>query len=363
MLYEDPKQEAHSEKRFHIELHFSPGAKGVQAEESFPQGSGYRPSSQPPSRAHSPIQDVLDSIDHKNLNQENNHVTRKISKKQVPVPEFQCNNTPVKVKDRVSFKMDSENIEAKINEKPSTSGTQNRPKTAPSNTSRKSSSASFRLANDEDVRSLRDDDVTSQQEEESLTSLSNDEEDCSKYSDAVRRFLETSKLHKSAPPQTPTRRSKRNSSSSNLRKSKLRPNDDVFFESSIKKQYQKGGLGSKSSLFSNRVLAGASYSVPNLSKVREKKSTEDVNNNDEGKDCEARSIRPLETLHNSLSLKQMNEFLNKIFNVLKNPGYSSKTQLSDENLDSFAPIADQTTSFNTFVPMKIRPNKYNDTNH
>merc|ERR1719320_1733119 len=70
MLYEDPKQEAHSEKRFHIELHFSPGAKGVHSEESFPQGSGYRPSSQPPSRAHSPIQDVLDSIDHKNFSQE-----------------------------------------------------------------------------------------------------------------------------------------------------------------------------------------------------------------------------------------------------------------------------------------------------
>ena len=51
MLYEDPKEDPTSEKRFHIELHFSPGTKGVQAEESFPQGSGYRPSSQPPSRA------------------------------------------------------------------------------------------------------------------------------------------------------------------------------------------------------------------------------------------------------------------------------------------------------------------------
>jgi len=382
MLYEDPKQEAHSEKRFHIELHFSPGAKGVHSEESFPQGSGYRPSSQPPSRAHSPIQDVLDSIDHKNFSQGTNNVKKKISKKQVQIPEFQCDNTPAKVKDRVSFKMDSENVEAKTNENPSTSKAQNLQKTAPSserNASRKSSSASFRLA--EDVTSLHEDDVMSHQEDESLTSLSNDEEDCSKYSEAVRRFLETSKLHKSAPPQTPTRRStvdltpydcteksrkpvKRNSSSSNLRKIKLRPNDDVFFESSIKKQYQKGGLGSKSSLFSNRVLAGASYSVPNLSEVRETKPNEDTTNNDEGKDCEARSIRPLETLHNSLSLKQMNEFLNKIFNVLKDPGYCSSSQLSEGNLNNFsAPVADQATSFNTFVPMKIRPNKYNDTNH
>uniref|UniRef100_F6R3I9 Inositol hexakisphosphate and diphosphoinositol-pentakisphosphate kinase n=1 Tax=Ciona intestinalis TaxID=7719 RepID=F6R3I9_CIOIN len=51
MLYEDPSEPPQSEKRFHIELHFSPGAKGTQPDDSFPQGGGFRPSSRPPSRA------------------------------------------------------------------------------------------------------------------------------------------------------------------------------------------------------------------------------------------------------------------------------------------------------------------------
>jgi len=51
MLYEDPNEDPQSEKRFHIELHFSPGAKGNQTEGDFPQGGGYRTSSRPASRA------------------------------------------------------------------------------------------------------------------------------------------------------------------------------------------------------------------------------------------------------------------------------------------------------------------------
>lgn len=51
MLYEDPNEDPQSDDRFHIELHFSPGAKGTQEDEDFPQGGGFRPSSRPPSRA------------------------------------------------------------------------------------------------------------------------------------------------------------------------------------------------------------------------------------------------------------------------------------------------------------------------
>ena len=49
MLYEDPNKPIDSPDRFHIELHFSPGAKSYQ-EDSYPQGTGFRPASQPPSR-------------------------------------------------------------------------------------------------------------------------------------------------------------------------------------------------------------------------------------------------------------------------------------------------------------------------
>ena len=51
MLYENPNKDQTAEDRFHIELHFSPGAKGNQQDDDFPQGGGFRPNSQPPSRA------------------------------------------------------------------------------------------------------------------------------------------------------------------------------------------------------------------------------------------------------------------------------------------------------------------------
>ncbi|OXB56840.1 hypothetical protein ASZ78_005752 [Callipepla squamata] len=46
MLYEDPNKELSSEERFHVELHFSPGAKGCEEDKNLPSGYGYRPASQ-----------------------------------------------------------------------------------------------------------------------------------------------------------------------------------------------------------------------------------------------------------------------------------------------------------------------------
>ncbi|XP_078606082.1 inositol hexakisphosphate and diphosphoinositol-pentakisphosphate kinase 2-like isoform X7 [Branchiostoma floridae x Branchiostoma japonicum] len=43
MLYEDPKAEPESETRFHVELHFSPGAKCFNEEDNFVVGPGFRP--------------------------------------------------------------------------------------------------------------------------------------------------------------------------------------------------------------------------------------------------------------------------------------------------------------------------------
>ncbi|XP_055489228.1 inositol hexakisphosphate and diphosphoinositol-pentakisphosphate kinase 2 isoform X4 [Leucoraja erinacea] len=45
MLYEDPNKELTSEERFHVELHFSPGAKGCEEDKNLPSGFGYRPAS------------------------------------------------------------------------------------------------------------------------------------------------------------------------------------------------------------------------------------------------------------------------------------------------------------------------------
>ncbi|KAI1905164.1 hypothetical protein AGOR_G00013320 [Albula goreensis] len=45
MLYEDPNKDPTSEERFHVELHFSPGAKGCEDDKNLPSGFGYRPAS------------------------------------------------------------------------------------------------------------------------------------------------------------------------------------------------------------------------------------------------------------------------------------------------------------------------------
>ncbi|KAF7701337.1 hypothetical protein HF521_002502 [Silurus meridionalis] len=45
MLYEDPSKDPSSEERFHVELHFSPGAKGCEEDKNLPSGFGYRPAS------------------------------------------------------------------------------------------------------------------------------------------------------------------------------------------------------------------------------------------------------------------------------------------------------------------------------
>ncbi|XP_037834113.1 inositol hexakisphosphate and diphosphoinositol-pentakisphosphate kinase 2 isoform X4 [Kryptolebias marmoratus] len=45
MLYEDNDKDPSSEERFHVELHFSPGVKGCEDEENVPLGFGFRPAS------------------------------------------------------------------------------------------------------------------------------------------------------------------------------------------------------------------------------------------------------------------------------------------------------------------------------
>ncbi|KAK0155483.1 Inositol hexakisphosphate and diphosphoinositol-pentakisphosphate kinase 1 [Merluccius polli] len=45
MLYEDNNKDISSNERFHVELHFSPGVKGVEEEENAPTGFGFRPAS------------------------------------------------------------------------------------------------------------------------------------------------------------------------------------------------------------------------------------------------------------------------------------------------------------------------------
>ncbi|XP_033125295.1 inositol hexakisphosphate and diphosphoinositol-pentakisphosphate kinase 2-like isoform X2 [Anneissia japonica] len=61
MLYEDPKKDPSSEDRFHVELHFSPGARGYEDNFEVPESCGFRPSY---SRSKAAVPDVeVDSMD------------------------------------------------------------------------------------------------------------------------------------------------------------------------------------------------------------------------------------------------------------------------------------------------------------
>ncbi|XP_073402184.1 inositol hexakisphosphate and diphosphoinositol-pentakisphosphate kinase 2 isoform X2 [Dendrobates tinctorius] len=55
MLYEDPNKDLSSEERFHVELHFSPGAKGCEEDKNLPSGFGYRPASRESESSKKPV--------------------------------------------------------------------------------------------------------------------------------------------------------------------------------------------------------------------------------------------------------------------------------------------------------------------
>ncbi|KAL8197316.1 UNVERIFIED_CONTAM: Inositol hexakisphosphate and diphosphoinositol-pentakisphosphate kinase 1 [Gekko kuhli] len=61
MLYEDNNKDPSSEERFHVELHFSPGVKGCEEDGSAPAGSGFRPASAE-KEAKKPEQGSLDDL-------------------------------------------------------------------------------------------------------------------------------------------------------------------------------------------------------------------------------------------------------------------------------------------------------------
>uniref|UniRef100_H2Z6C2 Uncharacterized protein n=1 Tax=Ciona savignyi TaxID=51511 RepID=H2Z6C2_CIOSA len=279
MLYEDPNEHPQSEKRFHIELHFSPGAKGTEPDDSFPQGGGFRPSSRPPSRAHSPH----------NISPE-----RRI-----------------------------------LDEK--------------GHTSTKAAAVTFSVGGEDlDVEDIKED------------SGGDDEENVAGTSDAVRAFLRKSKPHRSAPPasvHTRQQEATRKYSGRLHRPSQLY--EDIYATNLLK---QFGVQGSQSNLFSNRVLAGASSSEPALQQdskaaVSRKLSATDFTECIDGHSM-APSIRPLETLHNSLSLKHMNDFLDKVVQMeLPSSASDPPFVMSPSN----EPV------FNAYVPLKVLPNEYNST--
>ncbi|XP_064356395.1 inositol hexakisphosphate and diphosphoinositol-pentakisphosphate kinase 2 isoform X3 [Dromaius novaehollandiae] len=301
MLYEDPNKELSSEERFHVELHFSPGAKGCEEDKNLPAGYGYRPASRE--------NEGSKKTSHRNDSDEEAHASKR----------DETDRSVVMFKPMVS---DPIHIHRK----------------SPLPRSRKIGSV----------------------EEESPLSVSSPE--CIgtwlHYTSGVgtgRRRRRSGEQITSSPV-SPKSLAFTSSIFGSWQQVLSESNSNLRTPRTILEQKQSG-LGSHcAGLFSTSVLGGSS-SAPNLqdyARTHRKKLTSSGFIDGFELYSMVPSICPLETLHNSLSLKQVDEFL------------ASVAAPSSENLQEtctafsssptyMSPLSGRKISLNTYTPAKIQP--------
>ncbi|XP_053264303.1 inositol hexakisphosphate and diphosphoinositol-pentakisphosphate kinase 2 isoform X3 [Podarcis raffonei] len=312
MLYEDPNKELSSEERFHVELHFSPGAKGCEEDKNLPSGFGYRPASRE--------NDGSRKNSQKNESDEESHACRR----------DETDRSVMIFKPLVS---DPIHIHRK----------------SPLPRPRKIGSS----------------------EEESPLSVSSPE--------CIGTWL-----HYTSGVGTGRRRRR---SGEQITSSPVSPKS-LAFTSSIFGSWQQAqfrsvhlvptetnsyfrpprtiveqkasGIGSHcASLFSTSVLGGSS-SAPNLqdyARIHRKKLTSSGCIDGFELYSMVPSICPLETLHNSLSLKQVDEFL---ASIAASPLYDRFQAASTFSLPSPSFLDARKNSLNTYTPAKIQPTPQED---
>nr|XP_047906191.1 inositol hexakisphosphate and diphosphoinositol-pentakisphosphate kinase 2 isoform X12 [Anser cygnoides] len=322
MLYEDPNKELSSEERFHVELHFSPGAKGCEEDKNLPAGYGYRPASRE--------NEGSKKTSHRNDSDEEAHASRR----------DETDRSVVMFKPMVS---DPIHIHRK----------------SPLPRSRKIGSV----------------------EEESPLSVSSPE--CIgtwlHYTSGVgtgRRRRRSGEQITSSPV-SPKSLAFTSSIFGSWQQVLSESNSNLRTPRTILEQKQSG-LGSHcAGLFSTSVLGGSS-SAPNLqdyARTHRKKLTSSGFIDDTTRGSAVKrfsisfarhptngfelysmvpSICPLETLHNSLSLKQVDEFLASV----AAPSRESLQETCTDFLSSptyMSPLSGKKISLNTYTPAKIQP--------
>ncbi|XP_030920459.1 inositol hexakisphosphate and diphosphoinositol-pentakisphosphate kinase 2 isoform X7 [Geospiza fortis] len=317
MLYEDPNKELSSEERFHVELHFSPGAKGCEEDKNLPSGYGYRPASRE--------NEGSKKTSHRNDSDEEVHAPKR----------DETDRSVVMFKPMVS---DPIHIHRK----------------SPLPRSRKIGSV----------------------EEESPLSVSSPE--CIgtwlHYTSGVgtgRRRRRSGEQITSSPV-SPKSLAFTSSIFGSWQQVLSESNSNLRTPRTILEQKQSG-LGSHcAGLFSTSVLGGSS-SAPNLqdyARTHRKKLTSSGFIDDTTRGSAVKrfsisfarhptngfelysmvpSICPLETLHNSLSLKQVDEFLASV-------AAPSRENLQETSTPTYTmPLSGRKNSLNTFTPAKIQP--------
>ncbi|KAM9507359.1 inositol hexakisphosphate and diphosphoinositol-pentakisphosphate kinase 2 isoform 9-T10 [Guaruba guarouba] len=317
MLYEDPNKELSSEERFHVELHFSPGAKGCEEDKNLPAGYGYRPASRE--------NEGSKKTSHKNDSDEEVHAPRR----------DEVDRSVVMFKPMVS---DPIHIHRK----------------SPLPRSRKIGSV----------------------EEESPLSVSSPE--CIgtwlHYTSGVgtgRRRRRSGEQITSSPV-SPKSLAFTSSIFGSWQQVLSESNSNLRTPRTILEQKRESGLGSHcAGLFSTSVLGGSS-SAPNLqdyARTHRKKLTSSGFIDDTTRGSAVKrfsisfarhptngfelysmvpSICPLETLHNSLSLKQVDEFLASV-------AAPSRESLQETSSPTYMiPVSGRKIPLNTYTPAKIQ---------
>ncbi|XP_025899868.1 inositol hexakisphosphate and diphosphoinositol-pentakisphosphate kinase 2 isoform X1 [Nothoprocta perdicaria] len=322
MLYEDPNKELSSEERFHVELHFSPGAKGCEEDKNLPAGYGYRPASRE--------NEGSKKTSHRNDSDEEAHAPKR----------DETDRSVVMFKPMVS---DPIHIHRK----------------SPLPRSRKIGSV----------------------EEESPLSVSSPE--CIgtwlHYTSGVgtgRRRRRSGEQITSSPV-SPKSLAFTSSIFGSWQQVLSESNSNLRTPRTILEQKQSG-LGSQcAGLFSTSVLGGSS-SAPNLqdyARTHRKKLTSSGFIDDTTRGSAVKrfsisfarhptngfelysmvpSICPLETLHNSLSLKQVDEFLASVAAPSSENLQETCTALSSSPT-YMSPLSGRKSSLNTYTPTKILP--------
>ncbi|XP_025027603.1 inositol hexakisphosphate and diphosphoinositol-pentakisphosphate kinase 2 isoform X3 [Python bivittatus] len=303
MLYEDPNKEVSSEERFHVELHFSPGAKGCEEDKNLPSGFGYRPASRE--------NDDSKKTSHRNENDEDPHAYKR----------DETDRSIMMFKPMVS---DPIHIHRK----------------SPLSRPRKIGSV----------------------EEESPLSVSSPE--WLHYTSGVgtgRRRRRSGEQITSSPV-SPKSLAFTSSIFGSWQQAPSE-NNSLFRPPRTIVEQKTSSIGSHcASLFSTSVLGGSS-SAPNLqdyARTHRKKLTSSGCIDGFELYSMVPSICPLETLHNSLSLKQVDEFLASITASTSCENFPQTSTASFRSPSFLDAISERKCSLNTYTPAKIQPTSFED---
>ncbi|XP_059614977.1 inositol hexakisphosphate and diphosphoinositol-pentakisphosphate kinase isoform X10 [Phlebotomus argentipes] len=290
MLYEDPTKDPCSEERFHVELHFSPGVNCC-VQKNLPPGPGFRPHSR------------NDSVTSKSTSGEEDSMTTRIDEEgDVGNEEESAQNTP-------------QNADATDSSAKGSKGENSPSEIAPLhqfNSPKIKSSEPIPIGSCHtvsgheamDLAKRLSKELASQQQLQggslgATRSMSPDTEPRS------RSYETTQSKAKDITATTTAASSVQTSSSTNTVR---RQRHSIAGQMSYFKMFGFGGFSKKmastNSLFSTAVISGSS-SAPNLRDMIPSTASPSVLEGIGG----VPSIRPLETLHNALSLRQLDSFL------------------------------------------------------